>query len=429
MLIESDVNAKLRRRLFNKVSKIIFESQAGKDISSRIDYSINDYRNFLLKEIDDDYFKTLKTSKRSVEKAINHVKEIICNSINAFLQGDVFEAVRGVNRLFSFLEPIYINQDTPLYRGRVGITNYLFERDKMFHIPLNKRNLVKNQRFSLSGFPCLYLGKTTFTCWEELERPDFGMCNFVSLKSTKQFSLIDLSFPYEIAQPNDFVKIAIVIACSLKANKEDDFKTEYILPQLILHYFIKHRNKKKSEQYGIAYHSTSMYNEKEHLFKFTEDITQEEMSRYLSFVIPVLDVSSGKTIGNNKFCSELVNLFNISESISSNIRGFQKSLINNYIPLSLKKYESLYPNSCFGDIDKYLKTANMSKLGVECLRESSYDPTEGGSRIYMEETGFSGELPQVLQILTQCNRKPKCQRFIIYYLRQFWLTLKRVFKS
>ena len=221
----------------------------------------------------------------------------------------------------------------------------------MFHIPLNNRNLVKNQRFSLSGFPCLYLGETSFSCWEELERPDYGMTNFVSLKSTRDLKLIDLTFPSEIESIVDIVKISIIIACSLKANKEDDFKLEYILPQLILHCFINQRNLNQSNFDGIAYHSISVYNVKEHIFQFQEDMPRIELDRYISYVLPVSDVDKTECINSKHFCSHLVNLFNISESISSNTRVFQRSLTSNKIPDNYEKHKNLYQNSCFADID------------------------------------------------------------------------------
>ena len=43
----------------------------------------------------------------------------------------------------------------------------------MFHIPLNRREIVKTQRYSAPGYPCLYLGNTVYSCWEEMHRPHF----------------------------------------------------------------------------------------------------------------------------------------------------------------------------------------------------------------------------------------------------------------
>ena len=38
----------------------------------------------------------------------------------------------------------------------------------MFHIPFTKRNLIKNQRYSLIGRPMLYLGFTPKYIFKEL---------------------------------------------------------------------------------------------------------------------------------------------------------------------------------------------------------------------------------------------------------------------
>ncbi|XMB85837.1 hypothetical protein RJG79_10570 [Mycoplasmatota bacterium WC44] len=39
---------------------------------------------------------------------------------------------------------------------------------EMFHIPFDKRYLISNQRFSINGFPCLYLGTSSLCCLQEL---------------------------------------------------------------------------------------------------------------------------------------------------------------------------------------------------------------------------------------------------------------------
>lgn len=420
----------LRQKLFTKVSEIILGSRDEKDIKELTESLINSYSEFIFKEIDDSICNNLRTSKAKIQREIESAKSVMINSISYFLKGNIFEAVNEVVGLFKFLDERVITTHNTLYRGRVSNSNYLFNREEMFHIPLNNRNLVKNQRFSLSGFPCLYLGETSFSCWEELERPDYGMTNFVSLKSTRDLKLIDLTFPSEIESIVDIVKISIIIACSLKANKEDDFKLEYILPQLILHCFINQRNLNQSNFDGIAYHSISVYNVKEHIFQFQEDMPRIELDRYISYVLPVSDVDKTECINSKHFCSHLVNLFNISESISSNTRVFQRSLTSNKIPDNYEKHKNLYQNSCFADIDMYLAEASMARLVDVCKRASNYDPDKGCSFMYTTASGFSGELPSTPNLNSIfSNRKPKCNRLLRYRIRLIFLTLSRAYKS
>ena len=65
----------------------------------------------------------------------------------------------------------------PMYKCRENSKLFHFSKDEMFHIPYEKRNLVGNQRFSLSGLPCLYLGGSSYICWEELGRKDLSSTN------------------------------------------------------------------------------------------------------------------------------------------------------------------------------------------------------------------------------------------------------------
>ena len=55
-----------------------------------------------------------------------------------------------------------MSSGVPMYKCRENSKLFHFSKDEMFHIPYEKRNLVGNQRFSLSGLPCLYLGGSSY---------------------------------------------------------------------------------------------------------------------------------------------------------------------------------------------------------------------------------------------------------------------------
>ncbi len=56
------------------------------------------------------------------------------------------------------------------FRMRVKKGNFALPRKEMFHIPFELRGMVAIQRYSIPGFPCLYLGSTLYGCWEELRK-------------------------------------------------------------------------------------------------------------------------------------------------------------------------------------------------------------------------------------------------------------------
>lgn len=223
--------------LFYKISEILREQNGNGSILAKTENSINEYIKFLEKT-PENCFNAIEVNKSEVIHKTNNVKDIIVTSIKYFLSGNLFDAVNKIDSLFYGLKVKTIEKDKCLYRGRSSNVNYLLSKSEMFHIPLNMRHIIKNQRYSLSGFPCLYLGENTYTCWEELERPDFGTTNFVAMKAEQAINLYDLSFPSEITKSTDFETIVIIIATSLSTKKSYDFKPEYIFPQILLHSFI-----------------------------------------------------------------------------------------------------------------------------------------------------------------------------------------------
>ena len=60
-----------------------------------------------------------------------------------------------------------------LYRMRVGKNGYeeFTSNEEMSHIPFQFNHKVGNERYSMSGFPSLYLGSSVYVCWEEMRRP------------------------------------------------------------------------------------------------------------------------------------------------------------------------------------------------------------------------------------------------------------------
>lgn len=69
------------------------------------------------------------------------------------------------------------------------------KRKDIFHVPFESRNLVSNQRYSIAGLPCLYLGSSTWICWEELDRPDLNGCIFSKFKFVERTTILDFQLP------------------------------------------------------------------------------------------------------------------------------------------------------------------------------------------------------------------------------------------
>ena len=104
------------------------------------------------------------------------------------------------------------------YRLRVWKDNYPLPSDEFFHIPFDKRGKVKTQRFSIPGFPSLYLGTTVYVCWEELNRPNINEFQAVRLKNIQDIKVIDLSPPKnEVHSSYDYYRFLMIWPLVLKS--------------------------------------------------------------------------------------------------------------------------------------------------------------------------------------------------------------------
>ena len=142
------------------------------------------------------------------------------------------------------------------YRAR---TEYFEDPKEMYHIPLNKRDLVGTQRFSIPGVPCLYLGTSVYDIWLEMGRPAYKDFNVSAVKLNddgKRLRVLNLAFnPYVIMGVGSVVadekglnidKVTnmtvsmlrlypIIIATSIQNKKSiGKFKSEYIISHLLM---------------------------------------------------------------------------------------------------------------------------------------------------------------------------------------------------
>ncbi|NLK96566.1 MAG: hypothetical protein GX272_00585 [Epulopiscium sp.] len=87
---------------------------------------------------------------------------------------------------------IYENVNKYLYKGIVEDWSKTLDREYMLHIPFDKREIVKAQRFSIPGVPCLYLGQSLFIVWEELNRPSLNNLFVSRFELDEETKVLDL---------------------------------------------------------------------------------------------------------------------------------------------------------------------------------------------------------------------------------------------
>lgn len=184
--------------------------------------------------------------------------------VSSFQSGQLTHAFSSFYALFCShikeMKTYDIAQGSCLYRMRKGSNNleeYTSE-EEMSHIPFELNHLVSNERFSISGFPSLYLGSSVYACWEELHRPPFDFSSTALFKARQVIRVIDLSEQEHYHFTSEVFSDCLILACLLPVNyPEAPFKPEYIVPQLLMQSLVQYmHNNNEIDCWGIKYTST-----------------------------------------------------------------------------------------------------------------------------------------------------------------------------
>jgi hypothetical protein len=190
-----------------------------------------------------------------------------------------FKNTYGINGKFK--DPLQ------LYRVRHVQGNALLKRSDIFHTPNNMRSRISTCRYSISGFPSLYLGTCLKLCVEEstpslfsdqLIASRYEMVRNYYQNGNTEIVVFDMAI-----RPNDFVYYRnkngrvrggfedidledqairsnyllwypLLLGCSyIRINKAEPFAVEYILPQFVLQWFRSRIG--PNELVGIRYFS------------------------------------------------------------------------------------------------------------------------------------------------------------------------------
>lgn len=160
-----------------------------------------------------------------------------------------------------------LNADLKFYKARPSTQNIdyvLDDENGMGHIPFEKRDYIGNNRYSDDGVPCLYLGNSTYICWEETNRPDINKSNFAMFLSKCQLYFLNLCLPSEnsVLETVNIAFLPLIIACRLRKSTETfEAKShlEYKLPQMVMGCLMKYKHLNPQCRIdGIMYTSVHM---------------------------------------------------------------------------------------------------------------------------------------------------------------------------
>lgn len=258
-----------------------------------------------------------------------------------------------------------------LFRGRKN--NHILTEQDMYHIPFNRRYLIENQRYSVTGQPLLYLGFSILDVVAELNIDLDDKESVESLKIStfalkENFMVYDLrnrfyryfksnlvnsviNLEKDVVSINskriekEFYKLILSSCCSFKGRKntiKDAFCEEYVLPQLlaslIKETYISDSSPIKDKYQGILYASThfTICDNNE----YDNSIYRNNVAIYTNLND---DIKTKKTI----YDESLIEKFKVSCPISyTNIQLISirqlKEICEAIIEIDINKYYQLY---------------------------------------------------------------------------------------
>lgn len=218
---------------------------------------LKEYVEFVKQNVTSDSYiiRKIQNLNSSILLAIADIKR--ANSQEAYIRICKFieEEINSINL------PIYtLRNNVPLIRLRYSESDLLYRKD-IFHIPESMRHKVSQQRYSITGVPCLYLSGCAFTAWLELNKPNFSNLWCGGFRANREINVLDLAIRIDsiLNEKDNLGKIIIyplVIATSFSTKyPQSPFREEYIISNILLQAIIN-----CSKLNGIRYFSTKISN-------------------------------------------------------------------------------------------------------------------------------------------------------------------------
>ena len=183
-----------------------------------------------------------------VTKRCTAIKEMLGYSLTAdyerldgYKKHVLAEWLKDISHDVSCWEVSSIPQDTLLYRLREISSKENAQILDFYHIPFTQRYLMRTFRYSIPGYPSLYVASSVYGAWEEMGREKINKYGYIAFKAKQDLKLLDLRWRFDEEFSKDkeqlmlyILKLPIIIACSMQLrNSSERYVPEYIFPQQI----------------------------------------------------------------------------------------------------------------------------------------------------------------------------------------------------
>lgn len=226
-------------------------------------------------------YSEIRVDMEKVKQVTGLLTKTITNYLNGF-PAKSFEIFKHVMQILSqmplkiyqksvleqFDPPRNINSDDlKLFRAVHVGDNKPHSRTRVFHTPYNLRSKVSTSRYSIAGYPSLYLGTSLELCCNEINiepSKELTIASLFKLERSIEYTNTNIRVIELGVKPQDFLNILnnnenyrrfisrgltensnvrsafllwypLIASCSfIRTNKNDPFAAEYIIPQLLM---------------------------------------------------------------------------------------------------------------------------------------------------------------------------------------------------
>ena len=294
--------------LYDKlIAMLPVENKDDKEFRVLLSDSFRTYQSYLddTPELSDD-----------IKNEAGYVCEVLKEIVKAQYKGLHSQAFNKLSNLLSgksdhkglshVLPVSLLGAHSSFFRGRTQSGNEKFTYKDMFHIPFDKRGIIKTQRYSFPGYPCLYVGATSYACWEELHRVDYDLCMFSRIETQKNIAVLNMQIPSKAKYDEDIKAVLylmplLIASMVIVKNLDDVFKPEYIVPQLLTEWLISHNDKKETKKNGDIIYGIS----------YTSSLKTEEFE-FPSWTLNNFALFPIQALTNKKYCPKLSEIFHIT---------------------------------------------------------------------------------------------------------------------
>lgn len=203
-----------------------------------------------------------------LKKDVRAVEEMIVETLVQYFKGLPSESVTAFEKrmlankkhLFLLIPQLTIESNA-YYRVRPNPGFDLTKGKDLFHVPFDLRIHCGSYRYSIPGYPSLYLAKRLNVAKLETEIKDCDVYYAACFRPKRALCFIDLALPPLFNSISDrysfLVFYPLMMACGLQVRySEAPFKPEYVLPQVMAQVFRLHENKDSFD--GFSYVSTKV---------------------------------------------------------------------------------------------------------------------------------------------------------------------------